>query len=261
MNTNEHIKEVKNMLQAERRHKILKQLHTDGTVYIEQLSSMFTVSPMTIRRDLASLEEEGKLIRSHGGAVLPETLTQEVPYQTKLTSYTAEKEQIAKKAVERIPDNARVLLDSGTTNLEIAKLLKTRDDLLIVTNDAKISMELLHSDCQVISTGGELQKDVGAFIGAHVQEFLRKIKVDIAFIGANAVHLTEGISTPTLEKSYIKKLMLKSASSHWVVADHSKFSKRSFAHVCDLDEVNGIITDEYVDEETRNKLKKVTNVY
>lgn len=249
------------MLQAERRHNILKQLHSEGTVHIDQLSAEFDVSSMTIRRDLASLEEEGKLIRSHGGAVLPETLTQEIPYQTKLTSYTAEKEQIALKAVERIPEHARVLLDSGTTNLEIAKRLKTRDDLLIVTNDAKISMELLHSDCQVISTGGELQKDVGAFIGAHVQEFLRQIKVDIVFIGANAVHVDEGISTPTFEKSYIKKRMLESASSKWIVADHSKFNKRSFAHVCDLDEVNGIITDDQIDDETRDQLEKVTNVY
>ncbi|UOQ45506.1 DeoR/GlpR family DNA-binding transcription regulator [Halobacillus salinarum] len=249
------------MLQAERRHNILKQLQTSGTVYIEQLATQYNVSTMTVRRDLAALEEEGKLIRSHGGAVLPESLTQEVPYQTKLSSYTAEKEQIAKKAVELIPDQARILLDSGTTNLEIAKLLKSRDDLLIVTNDAKISIELLHSDCKVISTGGELQKDVGAFIGTHVQELLRQIKVDIVFIGANAVHLTEGISTPTLEKSYIKKLMLKNASSKWIVADHSKFNKRSFAHVCDFDEVNGIITDDQIDAHTKEQLHQVTNVY
>lgn len=122
-------------------------------------------------------------------------------------------------------------------------------------------MELLHSDCQVISTGGELQKDVGAFIGAHVQELLRQIKVDIVFIGANAVHLSEGISTPTLEKSYIKKLMLKSARSKWIVADHSKFNKRSFAHVCDFEEVNGIITDDQIDKQTQEKLEGVTNVY
>ncbi|ELK46314.1 DeoR/GlpR family DNA-binding transcription regulator [Halobacillus sp. BAB-2008] len=249
------------MIQAERRFEILKQLHSEGTVYIDQLSSLFDVSPMTIRRDLASLEEEGKLIRSHGGAVLPETLTQEIPYQTKLSSYTAEKQQIARKAVERIPEHARVLLDSGTTNLEIAKLLNKRDDLLIVTNDAKISMELLNSECQVISTGGELQKGVGAFIGAHVQEFLRQIKVDIVFIGANAVHPTEGISTPTLEKSYIKKRMLESASAKWGVADHSKFNKRSFAHVCDLGEINGIITDDRIDSDTVEELQKVTNVY
>lgn len=249
------------MLQAERRQNIIKQLQTSGTIYIEQLALEYQVSTMTIRRDLASLEEEGKLVRSHGGAVLPETLTQEVPYHTKLSSYTAEKEQIAKKAVELIPDQARILLDSGTTNLEIAKLLKPRDELLIVTNDAKISMELLHSDCQVISTGGELQKDVGAFIGAHVQELLRQIKVDIVFIGANAVHLSEGISTPTLEKSYIKKLMLKSARSKWIVADHSKFNKRSFAHVCDFEEVNGIITDDQIDKQTQEKLEGVTNVY
>ncbi|WP_027954879.1 DeoR/GlpR family DNA-binding transcription regulator [Halobacillus kuroshimensis] len=249
------------MIQAERRFEILKHLHTEGAVYIDQLSSLFDVSPMTIRRDLASLEEEGRLIRSHGGAVLPETLTQEIPYQTKLSSYTAEKQEIARKAVERIPEHSRVLLDSGTTNLEIAKLLSKRDDLLIVTNDAKISMELLNSECQVISTGGELQRGVGAFIGAHVQEFLKQIKVDIVFIGANAVHPTEGISTPTLEKSYIKKQMLKNASVKWVVADYSKFNKRSFAHVCDLEEINGIITDGQIDSNTVEELQKVTNVY
>ncbi|GGC84433.1 DeoR family regulatory proteins [Thalassobacillus devorans] len=249
------------MLQAERRNNIIQELHIDGTVHIEQLASKFKVSAMTIRRDLAALEKEGQLVRSHGGAVLPESMAQEVPYQTKLSSFKEEKEQIAKKAVELVPENSRILLDSGTTNLEIAKLLKSRRDLVIVTNDAKISMELLHSESTVISTGGELQKDIGAFIGTHVQEMLRNIKVDVVFLGANAVDLTDGISTPSMEKAYIKKLMVRSARAKWVIADHSKFNKQAFAHVCTFDEVNGIITDDQIDDQTRQQLEKETNVY
>ncbi|MFD1020262.1 DeoR/GlpR family DNA-binding transcription regulator [Thalassobacillus hwangdonensis] len=249
------------MLQAERRSNIIQHLHEEGTILIEALASKYNVSPMTIRRDLAALEKEGKLVRSHGGAVLPESMEQEVPYQTKLSSYKQEKEAIAKKAVERIPQNGRVLLDSGTTNLEIAKLLKSRSDLTIITNDAKISMELLHSESQVISTGGELQKDVGAFIGPLVQELLRNIRVDVVFLGANAIDLHDGITTPSMEKAYIKKLMLDSARSKWIVADHSKFNKRSFAHVCNFSEVNGIITDDQINAETRRQLEQETNIY
>ncbi|UOQ94644.1 DeoR/GlpR family DNA-binding transcription regulator [Halobacillus shinanisalinarum] len=249
------------MLQLERRQHIMNKLGAQGTVHIEQIASDLGVSSMTIRRDLASLEKEGKLVRSHGGAILPERMAQEIPYQTKLSSYKGEKEFIAKKAAEMIPENAKVLLDSGTTNLEIAKLIKTRGDLLIVTNDAKISMELLYSDSEVISTGGELQKDIGAFMGTHVQALLNQIRVDVVFLGANAIDLNGGISAPSMEKAFIKKLMLESATMKWVVADHSKFNRRAFAHVCHLNTINGIITDNQLEEHDRKKLEQETNLY
>ncbi|UOR11446.1 DeoR/GlpR family DNA-binding transcription regulator [Halobacillus amylolyticus] len=249
------------MLQLERRQHIMNKLGVQGTVHIERIASDLGVSSMTIRRDLASLEKEGKLVRSHGGAILPERMAQEIPYQTKLSSYKDEKELIAKKAAEIIPANAKVLLDSGTTNLEIAKLIKTRDDLLIVTNDAKISMELLNSDSEVISTGGKLQKDIGAFMGTHVQTLLKQIRVDMVFLGANAIDLNGDISTPSMEKALIKKLMLESATMKWVVADHSKFNRRAFAHVCHLSTINGIITDNQLEQDDRKKLEQETNLY
>ncbi|MYL34352.1 DeoR family transcriptional regulator [Pontibacillus yanchengensis] len=249
------------MLQIERRQYIIDQLNEQGNVHIEQLADDLNVSGMTVRRDLVAMEKEGKLVRSHGGAVLPDRITQEIPYQTKLTQYHEEKESIARKAAEMIPDHAKIMLDSGTTTLEIAKLIKHRSDLVVVTNDVKISMELLYSDLEVITTGGELQKNVGAFLGATVHELLKQIKVDLLFLGAHAIDLHHGFSAPTLEKAHIKKLMLQSATTSWVVADHSKFNKRAFAHVSHLDSIDGVITDQGLSEMNREKFTQDIQLY
>lgn len=248
------------MLQIERRQAILSRIKQDGKVEIETLAKELAVSGMTIRRDLGALEKEGKLIRSHGGAVSAGALISETPYQNKVSKHTEQKRSIANRAAGLIPKNAQILLDSGTTTLEIARLIKHRDDLVIVTNDIKISLELLESKSKVICTGGDLQPGVGSFLGPYVQTMLEQIEVDLLFLGAHAVDLSSGVSAPTMDKAHVKKLMVKAARQIWLVTDHSKFNQRAFAHVCRLDDLDGVITDNNLSDEDRKGYENIATI-
>lgn len=248
------------MLPIERRQAILARIEREGSVEIDTLARDLNVSGMTIRRDLSALEKEGKLIRSHGGAISPKGLIAETPFKKKVSKHTDLKRKIAKRAAQMIPKNGQILLDSGTTTLEIARLIKYRNDLVIVTNDIKISIELLDSGSKVICTGGDLQQGVGSFLGPHVQTMLEQIEVDLLFLGAHAVNIHSGITAPTMDKAHVKKLMVKSARQIYLVADHSKFGERAFAHVCNLEELDRIITDDQFSEQDRKKYEDIVPV-
>ncbi|MDY7221302.1 DeoR/GlpR family DNA-binding transcription regulator [Halalkalibacterium halodurans] len=226
-----------------RREWIEKLVESKGKVDIEELASHFGVSSMTIRRDLMHLEEHNKLIRTHGGAVAPSSLIGETPYAQKQTEHLMEKQLIAKQASTLVPEGATILVDSGTTTLELIKLLKDRNDLTIVTNDITIAAELVNASPKCIVTGGELQSGVGALFGPQTEGMIRELHVDLFFLGAHAVDEAAGVTAPTLEKAAIKKRMMEAAQTTWLICDSSKFSKRAFANVCQLTKLEGIITD------------------
>jgi DeoR/GlpR family transcriptional regulator of sugar metabolism len=257
MNKNKN-ERLKQMLLFERRQWIEKQVITKGKVDIEELSKQLNVSSMTIRRDLAELEKAGKVIRTHGGAVSPKSFIGETPYASKKEKNIQEKQMIAKKAITLIPENASILLDSGTTTMEVARLIKDRDDLTVITNDIKIAAELIDSQLKVIVTGGELQNSVGALYGWPTQEILKNIHVDIFFLGAHAVDIDSGVTAPTFEKSLIKKLMIQAAQTTWLLADSSKFNKKAFSAVCPIKSLEGIITDAKLDIPDRKKYEEQT---
>lgn len=252
------------MLPLERRIWLEKQILKNNKIDIDEISKKLNVSPMTIRRDLKILEQEGKVIRTHGGAVSSRAFATELPYSSKEIHNIEEKKEIALKALSLVEENFIVILDSGTTTFELAKLLKDRNDLTIITNDIKIAVELIESDNKVIVTGGEMQKDVGALFGPTTQEMLKMIHADIFFMGAHAIDIESGVTAPTFEKSIIKQLMINAAKETWLLADHSKFNKLAFSKVCDLNELEGIIVDSNLDatiaEDYKNKITLLSEV-
>lgn len=238
---------------SKRRNFILDQLENEGKVTIDELSVELDVSMMTIRRDLDQLESEGRVIRVHGGAVLPRPLISETSFLEKEIRKVDQKRQIVKKAFSYIQEGQTLILDSGTTTLELAKLLKHSKNITIITNDIKIASELLESDLKVIVTGGELQNDIGALFGSWTQHFLKDIHVDIFFLGAHAVDLQAGVTSPTHEKSSIKQLMIQAAENTWLLADSSKLNHKSFAKVCRLEELTGFITDNDISDYEKSR--------
>ncbi|SNZ02850.1 transcriptional regulator, DeoR family [Terribacillus aidingensis] len=227
----------------ERRNVILGKLNENEKIDIDALAAELNVSAMTIRRDLNYLEEQKQIIRTLGGAILNKSLVEESSFSTKEGKHSSEKQRIAKKAAELVQERFTVLLDSGTTTLEIAKLLKNRRNLTVVTNDIKIAAELMDSEVKVILTGGEMQNNIGALFGPITEQILLNLHVDLFFLGAHAVHHQVGVTAPALEKAYIKKLMIKSAQATWLVADSSKLDQKAFAKVCELKALTGIISD------------------
>ncbi|WP_035711088.1 DeoR/GlpR family DNA-binding transcription regulator [Salibacterium aidingense] len=228
----------------ERREQIIEMVKQKKRVDLEKLTVFFNVSTMTIRRDLAQLEQDGEIIRTHGGAVPAEREKGETPYVQKESANKEAKKAIAVKAAERVHDHSTLILDSGTTTLELAKCLRERESLRIITNDILIAAELLYSPVEVIVAGGELQRDVGAMFGAYTQDLISSLYVDQFFLGAHSVDTKAGVTAPTLEKARIKQLMMKAAAETWMLADSSKFGHTSFVHVSSLKKLDGIITDD-----------------
>lgn len=246
------------MFQVERRNLIIKELEKQGRIKVDELAQKFDVTPVTIRRDLQYLENKNVVTRTFGGAVLKSNLNTEISYKEKSVNYKSQKKRIADYAVSLVKDGDIVLIDSGTTNMEIAKRLKEKQDLTIVTSDVLIVGYLINSTkFKILCTGGYVQNDVGACIGSRASEFLRNINVDIGFMGASSIDVKKGVSTPTFEKADVKKQMIKSSKKIVLVADSSKFGQTSFAKICSVDEFDIIITDCDIDRKILKKLKKV----
>ncbi|WP_096190374.1 DeoR/GlpR family DNA-binding transcription regulator [Evansella halocellulosilytica] len=248
------------MLPLERRNWIEKYIQEHGKVDIESASKALRVSPMTIRRDLTELENDQKVIRTHGGAISPKSLTEEVPYSSKESRNILQKRSIALKAVNLVKDHSTIILDSGTTTLELARLLKEKEGLTIVTNDINIANELMNSSNKVIVTGGEMQQGIGAIFGTATQEMLKIIHADLFFLGAHAIDYESGVTAPTFEKSVTKQMMTNSSNETWLLADNSKFDKRAFSKVCLLSEIDGIITDYDIADSIKSAYKSKVEV-
>ncbi|GAK00602.1 DeoR/GlpR family DNA-binding transcription regulator [Geomicrobium sp. JCM 19055] len=233
----------------ERKNKIISLTNDSQKVEIEELAKNLNVSTMTIRRDLTELENQGHLIRVHGGAVPVKELVAEVPYTNKASINLSEKKQIALLALDYIPENGRILMDSGTTTLEIIRLIKHRRDLTIITNDIKLAMECIDDPIEIILTGGEMQQGIGACTGPVAENFLSTIHADLFFLGAHAIHPKAGITAPTLEKANIKKKMIEASEMTVLVADSTKFNLKSFASVCSLNVITYAITNDNLSDE------------
>lgn len=245
------------MLPAERRNLILNELQTKGKIEIEVLAAELNVSPMTIRRDLSMLEQQGLAHRTHGGAVLYDGLLRETPYNAKEISNMEEKSRIGRAAAQFVKDGSIIILDAGTTTLEVARAIKPRKNLTVITNDLKIALELSEgTEVKVYCMGGLVQNGLGTIYGEHAQAFLSTIRVDTCFIATSSFDIDWGLSSPTLEKANLKRQMMKAADQVVLVADHSKFYKKSFARIAKVDELDIVITGGVLEGRFQNILNE-----
>jgi DeoR/GlpR family transcriptional regulator of sugar metabolism len=247
------------ILAEERRRKILDQLEAEGTVKTSQLANLFSVSEVTIRRDLEALKEKGKLKKVHGGAVANEkdfqssyqgdTITFEPSFQEKSRINKEEKERIGKKAASMIKDGSSVFIGTGTTTMQIVKNLDGKRGLTVVTNSLNHSLELSRSSVtEILLTGGQLRKNTSALVGPIAKGALDEIYVDTLFLGVNGVSIDQGYTVPSLREADMARRIISMANKVIIVADFSKFGKVSHAKVTSIDGVHAVITDDQVDE-------------
>ncbi len=246
------------MLAEERRFRIREILATQRTISASELCSALAVTPATIRRDLAALEDEGVLVRSHGGAVSRMSSTKFQPsYETLARSNSEEKHAIAREAEKLILDGDTVFLEGSTTVLELAGRLHNRNRLTVVTNSPTIVCQLQHSTgVTVLCTGGDLQKDTFYFSGEWAQRALSEIRLDKAVLGVSAIDPGYGISTANHAEAQIKKMVVKAAKTRIALADHSKFGKQSFAYVGPPADITTLVTDNGTDPKYINELRE-----
>lgn len=240
------------MLPEQRRREILSLLAENGGVDVPRLAQRLDVSPATVRRDLALLEDLGQLERTHGGAVTSGTGTAFEPrYDEKRMRATAEKQAIARAAVELVRDGAVVVLDSGSTTFALARELKRRRGLTAITVDLKIAIELAEvPGFDVIVVGGRVRPELFGVVGPMTQEALSELHADVAFLGADAISLAAGVTNASLDEVAIKRAIVAAARTSYVLADASKFGQVSLAKVADVHRFTGIVTDAGLDPTT-----------
>jgi DeoR family transcriptional regulator, aga operon transcriptional repressor len=246
------------MLTEERRSKIVEVLNDKGRVEVKELSKRFRTSEVTIRHDLQQLHNRGLVLRSHGGALRPESAMAESPLKERLRSHPDEKRRIGECAAGLVREGETVILDSGSTTHSIARYLRGKQGLKVITNGVNISMELLGArGIQLIQLGGVLREDSVSVVGHFAEEMLAQFSADKVFIGAYACHPEFGLSAPNPDEARVNQAMMKIAREKILVADSSKFAKSSLIRVAPLSGINTVVTDRGLPDSFAEKLREM----
>lgn len=231
---------------AARKVFILNYIKENGSASIKDLSVLQNVSEATVRRDLDAMSAEGILERTRGGAILPQekSTSFERVYHEKSKLMTLEKKAIGKFAASHIRDGDTVFLDSGTTSLQIGMNLADKKKITVITYDLFIANSIvLNATSTLLVTGGIRKTDFGVLTGPLVLNFIRDIRLNKAFLTADSVDISFGVSNASFDEADIKKELIRSSRYVYLVADHSKFGKVAMTHVCSLHEIDEIVTD------------------
>ncbi len=240
---------------TQRRDKILAMIREDGQAKVADLSRIFKVTEVTIRQDLERLEQAGYVRREHGGAILNQDRNDIGELQLVNRQNMDAKQAIAAEAVKLINDGDIVILDSGTTTTEIAKLLKGFSNLHVITNALNIAMMLGNERGIDLSvTGGEFKSPTLSLTGDKAAQYFEGIHADKTFLATAGISLKSGLTYPSLSDLVVKKAMIESADTVYLVADSTKIGKSSFASLGALSMIDYIITDSYITEEERKIL-------
>jgi len=245
------------VFQEERLQEIRKILEKDGRALVSELCKTFSTTTVTIRKDLDVLEKEGFLKRTHGGAILSRPLFHGLPLSEKEKLHLDEKERIANEAVKLIREGDVVILDSGSTVTQLARKMKGKKGIKVITNAVNIAMELANSDLEVILIGGTLQKDSSTLVGPLAEDVLRKISADKLFHGVDGVDFEIGITTPDITEANTSRVMMQRAGENILLADASKFGRRSLGVISPLKEVDRIITTKKMSKTEIKRLNEI----
>ena len=237
------------MFAEERQNQIAAMLAVHSSIKVTELSETFRVSESTIRRDLQEMEEKNLHKRTHGGAVGLQKRTFEPSFKEKRAEYFEDKIRIGELAAELVNEGDSVILDTGTTTLEIAKRIKGKR-VTVITNGLDIAEELSDVEgLEVILTGGTLRGKTRAMVGYLAENTLRNFKADLAFIGTNGISVDDGITTPNHIEAMTKRAMIASANQVYAVCDASKFNEVSFAVIQPVRGLTGVITSGELSED------------
>lgn len=246
------------MFAEERRNKIISLIRNKGKASVNELSRSLGVSVVTIRKDLSYLEEMGKIVRTHGGAVLPNHAKVEWNFLNKIKQMSIEKKEIAKKAYSYIQEDDTVVLDSSSTNYYIAELLKEKhiNGVTIITNNIYIAEKLVESHYEIILLGGTIRSNSFSIVGPWSIKFLKELNLDIAFLGTTGISKEKGFMVANFLEAELKKTIIEASEKKFIVADSSKFLKKSFVSFANFNDVTGIIVDKKIPSDFLKFLKK-----
>jgi len=231
------------MRQSDRFNHIITQLSTQGSVGVGDLVDAMGVSAATIRRDLALLEGQRLLARTHGGAVAHGVLY-ELPLRYRSARHQAQKARVARAVAARIPDGSAVGMTGGTTTTEVARALADRERLTVVTNSLSIASELaVRPNLRLVVTGGVARTESYELVGPLAESALSNLNLDLVVVGVDGIAVGAGFTTHHEVEAHTNRALIERARRVIVAADSSKIGEVAFARICGLEVADEVVTD------------------
>lgn len=245
------------MFYKERQKKILEYIKAKPSVSVSELSSIFKVSTVTIRKDLNKLSEEGQIERTHGGALSLNKSSYEELEDKKEFINTEGKKEIAAKALELVEEGSTIMLDAGSTTLELAKLLveKNLKGVTVITHALNIAYVFRQNqEYSLVLVGGQYRLGIMSFVGPYAVQMIQNLHADKGFIGINGYTLEEGLTTPNPYEAEMKRNILLRSRECYLLADSKKYGNACMSKVAEVTELDGIISDAGLAEPIRHSL-------
>ena len=241
----------------ERRSQIVVLLKKKQRASVTELSQVFRIGEATIRRDLSDLEERGLVQRTHGGVLIMGNIAFESSVKDRATQNREIKERIARFIAHFVHDNETLMIDAGSTTFEIARMLRGKKGLVVVTNSPSVAEELVNGDdCQVIVTGGTLREATRAMVGPVAEYTVRQFRADRVILGMSALKVDEGLFTVNDQEAEVKRTMIKSGKEVIIAMDSSKIGKVMYSFVCDFSPIDKLVTDNLIPLEEMKKIEE-----
>jgi DeoR/GlpR family transcriptional regulator of sugar metabolism len=241
----------------ERQQNIVSLLSSQGRISVTDIVEQFRVSEATARRDLESLADQGKLQRVHGGAIPVKEALPELPILQREKEQMAEKQRIGQAAAALVRDGETVFLGSGTTVLEVARGLRSRQNLTVITNSLPVMNTLAElPGITLVSLGGMLRSTELSFIGHITEQALAEVRADKVIIGVHAISLESGLTNDYLPETMTDRAILKSGRQLILVADHTKVNTVATAFLAPLTFVHTFVTDQHTSPEFLSALEQ-----
>lgn len=223
---------------------MLQKLKENGRVDILELSNELKVSGVTIRKDLKTLEGKGLLFRSKGGGFLTNPYTNERPLNEKEFINVDQKKKIAREALSLIGQNDSIIIGSGTTVFELARCLHPAKHLTVITPALRVSLELCNRpNIDIFQLGGMIHQSSSSSAGSFPEKILEELSCGILFLGVDGIDIEHGLTITNIIESSLNQKMISMAQTVVILADSSKFDRRGLAKICNLREVDYIVTD------------------
>jgi len=243
---------------VERRSYILRIIEEDGQVDVNSLSKKFVVSEVTIRKDLRYFEKKNMLIRSRGGAFKQTVIDTDLSIYERRKQNISLKQKIGIAAAALIKDGETILLDSGTTIMEMVKQIPKQIETTIITNAIDIAYRLAEfPKIKVVVPGGSLRRNSLSLVGEQAANTLRDFYCDKCFIGADGIDIERGLLTNNIEEAHLMRINIKNAKKVIALVDSSKFQPKGIMTIASLSEVDMVITDKNIPDEKRKQLNEL----
>ncbi|SRR5690554_3923852 len=229
---------------AERHQFIINELKNKGQVFVPDLCQKLDVSSVTIRKDLKFLEDKDLLYRIHGGAKQTNPYAMDRPVDEKEKLQADEKDKIGMRAASQIEVNDSIIIASGTTVLYVARHIKPKEHLTVITSALQVASAMLgHKETEVIMLGGTLRKTSSSVMGPYAENTLKDFFCSKLYLGVDGIDSEYGLTTTNVMEAHLNRQMIAVAQKTIVVADSTKFGRRGFGRICGLEDIDEIITD------------------